>query len=110
MVCIPNGLNNSAYHPGTGSGETGWGPIMGAPFGSNLVQWSKGEYDGSTNTQDDLQVITRDRNGFGFRDDDHGNDIATATPLDVTDNINVSSWGIIESAMEEELKNIGHHG
>lgn len=91
-----DGLGAQSYHPGTGSGETGWGPIMGAPFGKNLVQWSKGEYADSTNTEDDLQIITRNRNGFGFRADDHGNGLADATPLDVDQDFNVSQWGIIE--------------
>ncbi|MEC9093274.1 MAG: Ig-like domain-containing protein, partial [Planctomycetota bacterium] len=91
-----DGLNDSAYHPGTGSGQTSWGPIMGAPFGKNLVQWSQGDYDGSTNSEDDLNIITSNRNGFGFRDDDHGDGLGSATPLEVTDDINVSSWGIIE--------------
>ena len=60
-----DGLNNQSYHPGSGTGSTAWGPIMGAPFGHNIVHWSQGEYDGSTNSQDDLEIITT-RNGFGY--------------------------------------------
>lgn len=93
---LHDGLGSQAYHPGTGSGPTGWGPIMGAPFGKNLVQWSKGEYDNATNFEDDLQIITKPQNGFGFRADDHGSDFGSATPLDVANGTDVSSWGIIE--------------
>lgn len=76
-----DGLNGSTYHPGTGSGETSWGPIMGAPFGSNLVQWSKGEYNGATTTQNDLGIITKSSNGISFLGDDHGNDENSASPI-----------------------------
>ena len=37
-----DGLDGLTYHPGAGAGETGWGPIMGAPFGKRLTQWSIG--------------------------------------------------------------------
>ncbi|MHC4993176.1 MAG: PKD domain-containing protein, partial [Planctomycetota bacterium] len=74
-----DGLFGQQYHPGSGSGSTGWGPIMGAPFGQNLVQWSKGEYSGATNTQDDVALI------LGYipaRPDDHADALASATPFD----------------------------
>ena len=90
-----DGLNNQSYHPGSGTGSTAWGPIMGAPFGHNIVHWSQGEYDGSTNSQDDLEIITT-RNGFGYRADDHGNSIANATELSVQNDTEVSGWGIVE--------------
>lgn len=54
-----------------GTGPTGWGPIMGAPFSRNLTQWSKGEYAMATTLQDDLAVIVGG-NGFGYRPDDVG--------------------------------------
>ena len=91
-----DGLGSRTYHPGVGSGPTGWGPIMGAPFRKNLVQWSIGDYPDSTNTEDDLNIITKPQNGFGFRADDHGNERNTSTFLDVEDVTNVSGWGIIE--------------
>lgn len=73
-----DGYNDSAYYAGRGSGETSWGPIMGSSGAKNLNQWSKGEYTGATNRQDDLSIITT-KNGFGYRPDDHGNTIQTAT-------------------------------
>ena len=62
----------SAYYAGHGgdmSVPTSWGPIMGAPFSKNVTQWSKGEYAGANNTEDDLYVISRDLNGIGYRPD-----------------------------------------
>ncbi|HWI42692.1 MAG TPA: fibronectin type III domain-containing protein [Nocardioides sp.] len=34
-----------------------WGPIMGAPYGSGVTQWSQGSYAGATNHQDDVAII-----------------------------------------------------
>lgn len=73
-----DGFNGREYYSGRGTGETGWGPIMGNPGFVNLTQWSRGEYGGSTNREDDLSIITGG-NGFGFRPDDHGGTAASAT-------------------------------
>jgi len=95
---------DTAYHPGFGSGDTSWGPIMGAPFGKSLTQWSKGDYYNANNTgsdanygsgEDDLEVITTE-NGFGYRVDDYGNTNATAFKLTATNTNTVSAFGIIE--------------
>jgi len=76
-----DGLNGSSYHPGSGSGATGWGPIMGAPFGKTVVQWSNGDYSGSTTTQDDIGFITSFGNGIKVKADDHGDVVGAGTPL-----------------------------
>lgn len=73
-----DGYNGSEYYGGRGSGETSWGPIMGNPSSPNLTQWSRGDYGGATNTEDDVTIITT-RNGFGYRPDDHGDTAAQAT-------------------------------
>ena len=54
-----------------------WSPIMGYGYGA-LTQFSKGEYAGANNTQDDVAVIAG--SGAPLRVDDHG-DPATPTPL-----------------------------
>ena len=68
-----------AYYSGHGTGDTGWAPIMGNGYYKNLTQWSKGEYAGANNKEDDLAVMLT--NGVGYRTDDHGDTGATATPL-----------------------------
>lgn len=66
------------YYSGHGTGATAWGALMGAPFGRPVTQWSKGEYTGANNTEDDLAIITSSENGFGYRLDDVGNLPGTA--------------------------------
>jgi hypothetical protein len=61
-------------------GHDSWAPIMGVGYYYPVVQWSKGEYLNANNNEDDLAMIST-LNGFGYRADDHGNDMATATPL-----------------------------
>lgn len=73
-----DGFRGAEYYSGRGSGQTGWGPIMGNPGFVALTQWSRGEYGGSTNREDDLAIITT-KNGFGFRPDDHGGTTSSAT-------------------------------
>lgn len=90
-----DGLNTQEYHPGTGTGPASWGPLMGAPFGKVITQWSKGEYTGATNLEDDLSIITKAANGFTYRVDDFGNSTTAAQPL-TPNNGSIFEWGIIE--------------
>ncbi len=75
-----DGTASAGYYSGHGSGNTGWGPIMGAPFGINVTQWSRNTYPGANNAQDDLQIIVTGH-GFGYRADDYGNTAGTAKAL-----------------------------
>ena len=77
----------SAYYSGHGN----WAPIMGVGYYKPVTQWSKGEYAGANNTQDDLAVMLN--NGAFYRPDDHGNWIDSATMLS-GDTLDAS--GIIE--------------
>lgn len=82
------------HHDGAGAQEygaghgvpdgTSWGPIMGGTYQRLVTQWSKGEYFGASNTEDDLSIITT-FNGFGFRLDDHADNATNATSLAVAD-------------------------
>jgi len=80
----------STYYRGHGSGEQSWGPIMGAAYNRTVTQWSAGAYHNANNIgadanygngENDLAVIgsLTNGNGFGWVDDDHGDDGATAT-------------------------------
>ncbi len=81
---------------GYGSGATDWAPIMGVGYGPNLTQWSKGEYDHATNTEDDLAIITNNNNSVDYRADDFGSSHATAGRLEVFADGSVDNEGIIE--------------
>ena len=74
---LPNSNDRDAYYAGHGTGDTGWAPIMGYPYSQKLTHWSKGEYTIANNPEDDLAIITT-RNGFGYRQDDHGSDLTSA--------------------------------
>ena len=84
-----DGTTGAAYYTGHGSGATGWAPIMGVGYYKELVQWSKGEYPGANNTEDDIARIQMF--GVPLRVDDHGGNFATATPLTAVTNAGVTS-------------------
>lgn len=97
------------YYAGHGDGPTAWGPIMGVGYGIALTQWSRGEYFNATNNaagttplQDDLAIITS-QNGFGYRADDHANDLLNAVPLEFDDNGDlVFMEGVIEQNTDQD--------
>ncbi len=79
------GLNHDGtaalgYYSGQGSGVTSWGPIMGASYNVNVTQFSKGEYNGANNKEDDLAIITS-QNGLTYVSDDYANSQAGAFAL-----------------------------
>ena len=59
----------AATTPDRGPARPGGRPIMGVGYYQNLTQWSKGEYNGANNTEDDLAVIGQ--NGCLQRTDDY---------------------------------------
>ncbi|MEN9593552.1 MAG: hypothetical protein RLY23_35 [Actinomycetota bacterium] len=76
------GHNVGLNHDGTATlgyyeGQGSWAPIMGASYYKPITQWSKGEYTGANNKQDDFTVMGT--NGLPLRNDDYGNTDATAT-------------------------------
>ena len=101
-----DGLNtgNVTYYPGHGTGVNGWGSIMGAPFSKAVTHWDNGQYFDSNNNSansnfnrgpDDLQVITTSE-GFGYRRDDYGNTIGTASDFNFTSLSQIDTGGYIE--------------
>lgn len=99
-----DGTATVGYYQGHGSGATGWGPIMGVGYYQALVQWSKGEYAGANNLQDDYTVMQG--NGLPLRADDHGNTAGTATVLAATASGGLSSAsasGVIERPTDIDM-------
>jgi hypothetical protein len=70
-----DGTSTQGYYTGHGA----WAPIMGVGYSKAISQWSKGEYTGANNKQDDYTVVGQ--NGVALRADDHGNGTSTATAL-----------------------------
>ncbi|MDR1290119.1 MAG: fibronectin type III domain-containing protein, partial [Planctomycetaceae bacterium] len=100
------GLSHDGYYGDEYYSEAnGWAPIMGAGYYSDVVQWSKGDYTGNTNTEDDLAIISGEitndftgmfgGNGFTYRQDDHGNSFQLATELPTSQD-SFSVTGIVE--------------
>ena len=53
-----DGKDKSTYYTGQGV----WAPIMGTAYDRPVAQWSKGEYAGANNTQDDIATILSNKN------------------------------------------------
>jgi hypothetical protein len=96
-----DGQNSTEYYQGHGSGSTGYAPILGNGYYRELTQWSRGEYSGASNLEDDLSIITTN-NGFGYRGDDHGNSNGSATEL-LTLGTSLSGSGIIERNTDSDV-------
>lgn len=95
----PTGSTGSEYYGGHGSGAVSWGPIMGASYSRSLVQWSKGEYNGANNTEDDIAIIAGTSNGFGFVADEAGSTRATAAALGMS-GASILQTGVITSSTD----------
>jgi hypothetical protein len=68
---------------GTGKGKLSWSPIMGLNHPNHVTQWSKGDYRGALNTQNDIGILI---GALGSRGDDHDDSrFDKGTPL-VVDN------------------------
>ena len=92
----------SEYNYGTGSGETGWAPIMGVGYYKNSTTWFNGPnpYNGCTNSQKDLDIITS--NGFSYRTDDFGETFQSAPDESFSNNqFNVN--GMISTPTDKDM-------
>jgi hypothetical protein len=87
-----DGVSGDDYYAGHGS----WAPIMGVGYERPIVQFSKGEYPGADNREDDLAKIASA--GAPLLADDHGNTAATATVLAGTTTF--SATGVITGAAD----------
>lgn len=87
------GGGDGGYYLGDGEGKSHWGPIMGSNYSRRFIQWSIGEYAGSNNKEDDLQLM-QDCGQFGYLPDDHS-DLADASATDISTTIGPEWDGII---------------
>jgi PKD repeat protein len=95
-----DGNATTAYYAGHGSGATGWAPIMGVGYYKPVTQWSKGEYPGANNLQDDVAVIHAA--GAPLRPDDYPNTTAAAIALGGTA-ASVTQAGVIERNIDVDM-------
>jgi hypothetical protein len=98
-----DGSSAGSYYAGHGSGATSWAPIMGKSYNASVTQWSKGEYSGATNTEDDLALISGTSNGLGYRLDDHSNTTSGASPVTVTGGTTIGAIGVIEQTNDIDV-------
>ena len=70
-----DGTKRSGYY----SGHEDWAPIMGVGYNKPITQWSRGEYSGANNKEDDFGVIWA--NGAPAAADEFGGTTGTAGVL-----------------------------
>lgn len=96
------GFTVRAYYAGHGS----WATIMGASD-NPVSQWSKGEYAGASNVQDDIDILANGWSlqpdapwqGLGLVPDDHGSTLNNATPV----NLFTGTHGLIEQETDVDV-------
>lgn len=94
---------NGEYYGGHGTGATSWGPIMGAPFSSAVIQWSKGEYATGNNPEDDVAIISGSFFGVGYVTDDYPDSISQAGVIPQSTKGTVAASGLIHSAGDRDV-------
>jgi len=77
-------------------------PIMGATALSERALWWTGPSISAEIDQDDLAVLTREINGFGYRPDEAGDSIETAVPLTQT-SMGMTASGVITTTNDIDI-------
>ena len=96
---IINGVTNEYYY-GHDNGSISWAPIMGAAYGRNVSQWSKGEYYGANRTnEDDLAIIA---GKLKYKPDDYSNTMAQAASVLISGGV-FSVTGIVERTDDSDM-------
>jgi len=107
---LPGTVNDEEYYHGHPQyGSFSWGPVMGASYNVLVTQWSKGEYDGANNTEDDFAIIAGQQptalygvtNNTGYVADEAGDDRPGATALDVS-SYTINRTGTITTASDSD--------
>lgn len=89
------------YHPGRGSGDIAWAPIMGNSYDRNMGLWHIGRTLSCTTIQNDLSIISSTANGITYRADDHGDTINSSTPITLSEG-NYFVEGIINDSTDND--------
>ncbi len=96
------GLQHQSDYDGSGTlireysnGYGDFAPIMGVGYSAARTTWHNGTTTSANTYQDDMTVIARAANGFGYRTDDHADSYASATAADLS-GTTISGSGIIE--------------
>ena len=92
-----DGTSTQVYYPGHGTGADGWAPIMGVGYYEPVVQFSRGEYAGANNLEDDLAKMTTPQ-FIPYIADDFGNGFGDAASL--------SSGTIFEEGLIERADDV----
>ncbi|MFC5729559.1 MULTISPECIES: zinc-dependent metalloprotease family protein [Nocardioides] len=87
-----DGTTTSGYY----AGGSLWGPIMGSPYSSGVTQWSRGEYTGANNHEDDFAVMAA--NGAPARPDEAGGSSWTAVSLSTL----AGGTGVLSSRTDQD--------
>jgi hypothetical protein len=94
-----DGTSSTGYYLGLGA----WAPIMGASYYRPLTQWSRGEYSGANQKQDDLAIIAANT---AYAADEAGADDDTAVAL----RSGVAVSGVIANAVDSDWFEITSYG
>lgn len=100
-----SGVKTDEYYAGHGA-AVAWGPIMGAPYGQEVIQWNAGDYASgvkvANNTEDDVAIIASVANHTGFAAERRAATLAEAGRLSVAgDGVTVDHRGLIETGGAE---------
>lgn len=102
------GLQHQSTYSGTSKtaeynpGSSAKAPIMGNSYSAARSLWWKGPSSlGSSVIQDDVAVLSGASDAFGYRTDDHGNTIAAADAMDVSDT-SATATGIITQITDKD--------
>lgn len=90
-----DGTQTASYYAGTAA----WGPIMGSSRMRAVSQFSRGEYAGANNTEDDLSIIQS--NSLPLRGEDHGTSVSTPDQLGAFTSYDVN--GVISTRADTDV-------
>ncbi len=93
------GHNLGLKHDGTAvqsyyAGQGSWAPIMGVGYSKPIAQFSKGEYAGANNTENDFGVIGS--HGLAYRTDEAGDTVASGASINGTATGYVTTAGDVD--------------